>query len=217
MASAGSTNPDAPAASHPELQKRLKEALQYAKSLFDDSLINEAEHRRLREFELARYQTESDALAAPAGRGRGGMLPDTSDTSDAAAGMSTPPERVRVRRREGAPYSAPQCRKRPRDVPRERGETLYVEPGVYSRLFTPPILRRRPRALRRVRVPASTLRDVVAPEVAGAREGTTRRIDDTGGGEGELPQTLWKSAQALVSLSTPKRARRAAAAAAGEQ
>jgi hypothetical protein len=120
-------------ANQTELREALKVALQDAKALFDDGLLDEHEYVDLKQLELRKYK---DALASLSG----------VEQSD----LSTPPRQPR-------PPAEPQARNSPEQdstiqvpkPPAAHAEAMDVDPDVYERLRTPPIFRRRSATARR--------------------------------------------------------------------
>ena len=159
-------------ASSPEtaLREKLKVALQDAKRLFDDDLIDEDELKDLKAHEICKYKKKLDSLAtattttattvalSPAATSTETPRPITPIVpSLPPLTHRTPPfasiHRYRADEEAHAPFSAPPAiRKR-----RRSDATIYVEPEIYQRLTTPPIFRRRPRAKRRIVVRTADL------------------------------------------------------------
>ncbi len=159
-------------ASSPEtaLREKLKIALQDAKRLFDDNLIDEDELKDLKAHEICKYKRKLDSLAtattttattvalSPAATSTDTPRPITPIVPSLPPLVHRTPPFASIRRYRGedeppAPFSAPPAiRKRRRGDP-----TIYVEPEIYQRLTTPPIFRRRPRAKRRIVVRTADL------------------------------------------------------------
>jgi hypothetical protein len=117
----------------PELRDALKVALQDAKALFDDGLLDEQEYVDLKQLELRKYK---DALA--------------SLSTGEQPGFTTPP-RATQSTGEPLPDPGPEEESTPPDqrVQSNLEEAIDVDPDVYERLRTPPIFRRRSATARR--------------------------------------------------------------------
>jgi hypothetical protein len=133
----------------PELRDALKVALQDAKALFDDGLLDEQEYVDLKQLELRKYK---DALA--------------SLSTAEQPGFSTPP-RLAEPPAEEQTDPAPEQEFTPPDqrVHTDQVEAIDVDPDVYERLRTPPIFRRRSATARRTVVLSRNDLDVLqSPE-----------------------------------------------------
>lgn len=151
------------------LREKLKVALQDARQLFDDGLVDEKEFKDLKTHELTKYKEQLAAI--------------TATTTLTRPIESTPPAKTRTSKSEDiTPMSTPlttrlhgaQLRHTPSDdhpgisstppsqqqsTPRKRSadDLVYLPVNTFKRLATPPIFRRRAVKKRRVPVPSAEL------------------------------------------------------------
>ncbi|PXF49520.1 hypothetical protein BWQ96_00590 [Gracilariopsis chorda] len=144
-----------------QLREKLKVALQDARKLYDDGLLDENEFKDLKAHELEKYKEQLAAITAPS-------KPLNSHQTPPPPSATTPtrtPLNVRFRKQAlASPASAPSYLSPPSHIrPRfAREDVLYVDSSTFQRLTTPPIFRRRPKK-RRIVVPSEELRKLQQP------------------------------------------------------
>lgn len=142
------------------LRENLKVALQHAKQLYDDGLVDEREFKDLKAHELSKYKEHLGALTASViSRTVERTPPDTKRIkSDDVTPISSPmntrmcPDASRT-----SPPSAPSSAS-PRRRPKSKDDQLiYVDSNTLKRLTTPPIFRRRSAKKRKIVIPRGQL------------------------------------------------------------
>lgn len=149
------------------LRDKLKVALQDAKNLFDDDLLDEKEFKDLKAHEIGKYKEQLAALTAnlnPSPSPTNTASPQ-SDRQRAVNGTSLrTPDKARLRQPLSRPFTTslgtPPSITRPQSS-RKKGqkeEVLYLDANAYNRLATPPIFRRRSNNKRKIRLPCAELK-----------------------------------------------------------
>lgn len=148
------------------LREKLKVALQDARNLYDDGLLDEKEFKDLKSHELGKYKEQLAAVIAkcisravesePVGpHSPKKMMPVTTP-------IRTPmTSRVRVEALRPSPAStgSPTSPSTVLGERQKRGkeEVVYVDASTYKRLTTPPIFRRRSKNKRKIVLPSGEL------------------------------------------------------------
>lgn len=148
------------------LREKLKIALQDARNLFDDGLLDSKEFKDLKAHELDKYKEDLAALTASStSRAAEGTQPDLQSAEKMAA-MTTPVRnpltgRVRVEALRPSPSSSNSPTSPPTAMgdrsKRGKDEVVYVDAITYNRLTTPPIFRRRSRNKKKIVLPCAEL------------------------------------------------------------
>lgn len=148
------------------LRDKLKVALQDARRLYDEELIDGNEFKDLKANELDKYKEQLAALTTTSiSRAAEGSQPDPPNTEKLIS-MSTPvrnPMTGRVRVEALRP--SPSLSNSPPSPPtvlgdrlkRGKDEVVYVDANTFKRLTTPPIFRRRSRNKRKIVLPSAEL------------------------------------------------------------
>lgn len=152
------------------LREKLRVALQDAKNLYDEGLLDEKEFKDLKAHELGKYKeqlaalTTSDQPSRPAER----TTPPSERKQPAPNGAAGTPLRtpVNIRMRHEASRPSPGSVETPPSVPHTPSERirpnkediLVLDANTYARLTTPPIFRRRSRNKKKIRIPCAELK-----------------------------------------------------------
>eukprot|EP00177_Eucheuma_denticulatum_P002859 GFKZ01005129.1.p1 GENE.GFKZ01005129.1~~GFKZ01005129.1.p1 ORF type:complete len:169 (+),score=21.57 GFKZ01005129.1:279-785(+) len=161
-----------------ELRDKLKVALQDARNLFDDGLIDEREFKDLKAHEISKYKEQLSSIP-PTSISR---IPDTgSPQHNPNSASTTPlstPLKSSVNRDDWRPSTtlaaspaSPTGLALSRQK-RQQNNVLLVDKETYDRLTTPPIFRRRSRNKRKIVLPCAELQ-----ALQGLREDTTNNTN----------------------------------------
>lgn len=149
------------------LRDKLKVALQDARRLYDDGLLDDTEFKDLKAHELSKYKEQLAVLTASAISRAIEKTPPEKPREKLAnvTPICTPlNERLRQEALRPSPNSAP-VPSSPQTMPRLKRpeeDTIYVDSSVYRRLTTPPIFRRRQSKPRKIVIPCSELKALQA-------------------------------------------------------
>lgn len=153
------------------LRDKLKVALQDARRLYDEELIDGNEFKDLKANELDKYKEQLAALTTTSiSRAAEGSQPDPPSTEKLIS-MTTPVRnpmtgRVRVEALRPSPTSSNSPPSPPTvlgdRLKRGKDEVVYVDANTFNRLTTPPIFRRRSRNKRKIVLPSAELQALQA-------------------------------------------------------
>lgn len=157
-----------------ELREKLKVALQDARNLFDDGLIDEKEFKDLKAHEISKYKEQLSGITpTPVSRTPDNGSPKPNPNSASTTPLSTPLKST-VSRDDWRPVptlaaspASPTALALSRQK-RQQNNVLLVDKETYDRLTTPPIFRRRSRNKRKIVLPCAELQ-----ALQGVREDTT--------------------------------------------
>lgn len=148
------------------LREKLKVALQDARNLYDDGLLDEKEFKDLKAHELGKYKEQLAAVTAKSiSRAVEGSQSEPSSAKKMFP-ITTPIRtpitgRVRVEALRPSPASTGSPSSPPTVLgdrtKHGKDDVVYVDASTYKRLTTPPIFRRRSRNKRKIVLPCGEL------------------------------------------------------------
>lgn len=144
------------------LREKLKVALQDAKKLYDDGLLDENEFKQLKTHELTKYKEELSIITS-------NMAKKVSSASTPIPPSITPPNpKSQFSRKDLTPLGTPMrpSPMRPMQIfisphaakKANADSVVVVDPNTYKRLTTPPIFRRRAPKKRKIVLPSAQLK-----------------------------------------------------------
>lgn len=149
------------------LREALKVALQDAKAMFDDGLLNDEEYKDLKSHELSKYKSAlsniddagpREAQAPPSSHAEGthaqakhdvALLRECEDPAKASSAFASTPREPVEAPDDGEPAGRDNPRSQSAAGEREGHAVDDSEAGLYDRLHMPPIFRRKSMSSRR--------------------------------------------------------------------
>lgn len=148
------------------LRENLKVALQDARNLYDDGLLDEKEFKDLKAHELGKYKEQLTAVTAKCISRAAESMPAEPPSAKKMVPVTTPirtpmTSRLRVEALRPSPASTGSPTSPPTVLgdrqKRGKEEVVYVDASTYKRLTTPPIFRRRSKNKRKIVLPCGEL------------------------------------------------------------